>query len=350
MVQSFLLCLVILLPTAIMTRSPFRPVDLSLPTVEAKYAHQPQAKPFTLSDSHLHATLFSHFDIDYFTKHLLPSGPIAFRYEPEKTVEGAQLDLLMNDLIEQISKLEPNVKHIEFKQFKILKIRDVDHRNLTGLYVVKFNDYPFIVKLFIESAEAFVEPTEKGFEPTCFFYMAGGVGRHITGFTRISNMEEIKHLTKNHPYWSTQLDFPRKWFWLPKKQAWLDVQGKNIGPNGTISMKIPAIYAVVCDEIVWNRPFSMKNKEDRDMAIALSNFLDQRIDLHINNFGIEKQTNKLTLIDFEHFPTVVGLKEKRNCSGYFEWYAHLSMKMLKEMMFRNKKERRQLQYAAYQRY
>ena len=315
--------------------------------METSWLNDPN-KHYTLTESHIQETLFKHFNEQFFNQHMLQARPISFRYEPNKSVLGSELSVLIARAVEEIQSPPRGKKPKRFSDFRILKVRDVDPYYQTGLYILKFHDYPFVVKIFIETPESFVDPTSKGLEPLWFYYMGGGVGRHVAGFTRIKNLETIKSLVHANPYWNERLEFPRKWFWLPENPQYIKLEGTHVGPSEKISTSIPAIYAVVCDEIIWERPFSMSNKEDRETAIALSNFLDQKIDLHINNFGIEYQTNRLTIIDFEHFPTVVGIEEdEKHAQGYFEWYKHLALKALKRIVFRNKKERRCRQYKSY---
>ena len=328
-------------------RSPFRTKDPLLPSMQTSWVHD-QTTCYNLTESHLQETLFKHYDEQFFNAHLLPSGPIPFRYMPEQSVSGNRLSALIQEAFNHIQATPKGKKPKQFANFKILKIRDVDPYYQTGLYILKFREYPLVVKLFIETPESFVDPTSKGLEPLWFYYMGGGVGRHVAGFTRIKNLETIKSMVQTNSYWHAKLEFPRKWFWLPNHPTYIQLEGTNIGPSKKISTSFPAVYAVICDEIIWDRPYSMNNNEDRETAIALSNFLNQKIDLHINNFGIEYQTEKLTLIDFEHFPTVVGIeKDEKHAKGYFEWYTHLSCKALKRIAFRNKKERRRVQFRPY---
>jgi hypothetical protein len=54
---------------------------------------------------------------------------------------------------------------------------------------------------------------------------------------------------------------------------------------------------------------------------------------------VERGTNKLVIIDTEHFPTLVGFKEKRSFKTYVRWYLGLAGKAAHAMYFRNKKER-----------
>ena len=77
--------------------------------------------------------------------------------------------------------------------------------------------------------------------------------------------------------------------------------------------------------------------------MELCNYLDLWIDPHIDNFMPEKGTDKIVIVDTEHFPSFVGLKEPVTFSGYLSWYTYLATKCLKSMFFRTKKERRQAQ-------
>lgn len=295
-----------------------------------------------LHDSHLEDLLFAIYNKESFEQHLLPQDTISYRYNPNESVSGSHLSLLLEKLL-----LEIRTNQKTFTDFEVLKKRDFANDN-TGLIILKFKDYPFVVKLFIETPESFTNPLDKGFDSMCFFYMGGGTSRYLNGFTRIKNLETIKYASSQHPYWSDRLDFPRKWFWLPKKSRYLFITGYNIGgPNAIKHCLMPAIYAVICDEIRWSRPFVMSKAEDRCEALALSNFLKQKIDLHINNYGIDYQNGKLVPIDFEHFPTVVGFKNIRTYDNYFEWYTDLASKWLYDAYGRCKSRRRIYQYQQY---
>ena len=325
-------------------RSPHRPIDKHIPTIHARYIND--ARTYTIKNSHLEEVIIKLFDKDYFFDHLLPPDNIYFRYDPSQNVLGSTLTALIEELLVEIENLPRKQKKICFKHFTIIKNKNTETRDHTGLYVLRFNDYPFILKLFIETPKSFVDPLAKGLEPNCFFYMAGGVGRHILGFTRVQNLEIVQRLIKADPYWSCRVDFPRKWFWLPKDPHWIQLSGKNIGPQKTIRAVIPGVYGIVCDEIIWHRPFNLKNYHERILAMSLCNFLQHRVDSHIDNFGIEASTGLIVPIDFERFPDAVGFKRRYFC-GYFDWYSHLSWKMFSDMMLRDKYERHRAQYAPY---
>jgi hypothetical protein len=327
-----------------MARSIYRPTDYDRPYIYAQWATGGPRHFFY--DSHLNDIMFKLYDHSHVISHLLPTTALSYRYEPAQQVSGCTLSHLIEALIEEIMRLSKNARPKEFKHFRILKMRDVDWYDHTGVYIVEFKEYPFVVKLFIETPSSFINPCAKSFEAHCFYYM-GGVTRHTNGFTRIKNLNTIAALVKQDPYWSERVDFPRKWFWLPENPQWIHVEGFNIGPEKRICTHIPAIYAVVCDKIVWSRPFSLSSARDRRIAMELSTFVDMCIDPHINNFGYEEVSGKIVPIDFEHFKTGVGLRSRWNCSGYFEWYTKLSCKMLDDLFLRNKQARRKAQYMCY---
>lgn len=330
---------------ALHARSPHRTQDLVDPFIKAYWKDNP-SKVYTFYDSHLQEAMFKLYDESYFNQHLLPDGPIHFRYEPEKFVEGRALSKIMENLIQEIKHLKKKQRKIVFKDFTIFKKRDTNKRDHTGLYVVKFKDYPFVLKLFIETPEGITQPLHKGFEPICFYYLAG-LSRHFNGFSRIKNLENIKKTTQSDPYWSSKMGYPYKGFWLPEDPEWIVIEGYNIGTQKKITTVIPGIYGVFCDEIKWKKPFSLSDENDRQEAINLSNFLNHRIDSHINNFGYEIETGALVPIDFEHFITAVDLPENHHCDNYFYWYRDLSLNMTQRLLFRNKAERRTAQYRSF---
>ena len=181
-------------------------------------------KTYRLAKYHLEEySLFQLFDKDYFEKHLLPNTPVSYRYDQRKSVDPQILSDLIQGLLDEI-KQEKN----SFTNFSILQAKDYNFKNGKGLLIVKFNDYPFVVKLFIETPDSFVSPFDKGIEPIFFFFMGGGINRHMSGFTRLKNREIIlKHLAQSP--WSDQIDIPRKWNWLPTNHKWIEISGKNIG-------------------------------------------------------------------------------------------------------------------------
>ena len=54
---------------------------------------------------------------------------------------------------------------------------------------------------------------------------------------------------------------------------------------------------------------------------------------------IKSTVDMIVIIDAEHFPTMVGLKETRVFMGYTSWYTYLIGKCAHDMLFSTKKER-----------
>lgn len=331
----FLVCITYF---SLYSRSPFRPRDIFTPTISTALANG-QGKIYTLTNSHLELyPLFQTFDYEHFKENSLPDQPISFRHEPDKTVNGADLKKDIAYLLEEIRAEKKN-----FKDFEILKGRDFNYRKQAGLLVLKSKKYPFVVKLFMETPRSFVRPYNKGFEPHCIFVISGGATRHLIGFTRIKNARAIANRLQESDYWSSRLTLPRKWFWAPTNYSWIRLDGYKIGNHDHITIKMPAIYAIIADYIEAEREFKISSREDRRTAIDISNYFLCNIDPHINNFLIEKKTKKIAIIDTEHFPTMAGFKKRPQMTSYTSWYLHLFTKYLSNRFGRTKKERRDLQ-------
>jgi hypothetical protein len=323
-------------------RSPFRTPEPDLPILYTNWSNE--AKKYQLTSSYLQeGPLFHLYDHEHFKQHFLPTNSIPFRYNPEQSVNGALLSSLIEELLAEIK----NKKQKKFVHFKVIKKRDFNFKKQTGFLVLKFRNYPFVLKLFITTPEQFLKPFDYGFESCCFFMMGGGVNRYLSGFTRIKNLERLKEHIKQNQLWAQKLDFPRKWFWAPRENKSFVITGVNIGALQTINqMELPSIYALICDEVSIGHTFSLASKQDRDTALELSNFLQQQIDPHINNFVIDKVNKKIVLIDTEHFPTMVGLERPTTCTNYLTWYLDLSWKMFQDSFCRTKRTRREFQTRA----
>jgi hypothetical protein len=321
----------------IYARSPFRPDDPTAPLIIARWQHDAQCH--YLKNPHLReGPYFNLFDKDHFYAHLLPSASISYRHDPTKTVSGDILSARIENLLSEVQQGKPRYTH-----FTILKQRDFNSRDKTGLIIAKFNDFPFVVKLFIETPQSFVDPLSKGFETSGLFVLGGGITRHLSGFTRIKNLEKVHARIQECPYWSFRVSFPRKWFWLPENSQWIEVSSQHLGPEGHRSVVIPAIYAIVCDYIDVERVFSLKNQNDRRIAMNLSNYLHQHIDPHINNYAIEKKTHFIVPLDTEHFPTMVGYEDPPHCKSYLQWYSHLAFKIVFDSLGHSKPMRKEKQ-------
>lgn len=299
-----------------------------------------QKKQYTLANFHLEKyPIFETFDKEFLMSQQLPRDAVVFRHGDE-SVESKKLNELIQGLLKEVRATK---KH--YSNFTVLVDHNFNHWEQCGLLIVKFNDYPFVLKLFMETPKTFINPFQKGFEPTFFFYMGGGVNRHLSGFTRIKNLHVINERLAKSSYWSERVVTPRKWFWMPQKPDWIEITGKNIGPEKTIKCQIPAIYGIIADAIDCEETFSLYNQEHTQTSLDLCNYLDLWIDPHITNFMFERHTEKIAIVDTEHFPTVVGLKETPQFDTYRSWYMYLIDKCSQNMIFCTKKDLLALQDA-----
>ncbi len=322
-----------------LARSPFRTPDPLTPMIKVKWAHQ--NKEYTLRHSHLEEyPFFKLYDPEFLKKHAIPlKEKISYRHDPDRSVSGKKLVSLIKKVIQEIKQQKK-----EFTHFTVLQDKDFNSRESHGLIVLKFKQHPFVVKLFLETPKSFVQPFDKGFDPIFFFFMAGGVTRHLSGFTRIKNLQLVKQKIESDPYWSSKITLPRKWFWAPPRNNTMEIVGTNLGEQGTQHINIPGVYCVIADEIKSERTFSLSNSEERTTALTLCNYLGQLIDAHISNFMLEKDTGKIAIVDTEHFPTIVGLKGPINFTSYFHWYTTLMQQCVEQMYCRTKKDRRDAQF------
>ncbi len=323
----------------IQARSIFRPKDPLMPEISVRWVGD--TKSYTLRNYHLEEySLFRLFKKDQFEKYLLPTKPFSYRSDTKKTVDPALLTNQIQELLQEIKQGKRNFTH-----FTTLQCKDYNFKKPSGLIIVKFNDYPFVVKLFIETPDSFVSPFDKGFEPMWVFFMAGGINRHILGFTRLRNREIIMERLAHSP-WKDTVDIPRKWYWVPPGSRWIEIEGKNIGSSKHKRVQIPSTYCVIADAIEAERTPSLFNTDDAHMALEICNYLDHWIDPHMKNFMIEKNTKKFVIVDTEHFPSFVGLREKITFNSYTDWYLYLANKCWHATFMQTKRERRNPQQPA----
>jgi len=342
---SSLLSIILLLGTIINARSLHRAKDLTIPILKTQWIDSQQYH--TLKSYYLQEyPLFGIFDYSHFFANYLPIGPISFRNNPEVTVDGTVLAHLIDELLEEVNQKKRlrKLKHKkEFTHFTVLRKRNFNRRKKCGFLILKCKDYPFVVKLSIETPESFTQPYKKGFEPTIFFFMAGGINRHLSGFTRIKNAQHIRnYIAKGNL--SVKFDIPRKWFYIPQRSKWIKLQGTNIGQHKYIDTEIPGTYCIVADAIEYERKFSLLNKNDRKISMYFCNLIDFYIDPHIDNFMVEKGTNKIIIVDTEHFPSITGLTDVNNIyTSQLHWYSDLTIKCLQDMFLRDKETRKYIQ-------
>jgi hypothetical protein len=275
---------------------------------------------------------FEIFDKQHFDEHMIPEGPISFRYDPTKSVTRNELTSLIETLIQEI-----RAKRTMYTHFNVLRDSNFNRRRQSGLLIVRCKRYPFVVKLFMETPDMFVKPYKKGLYPMFFYFMGGGVNRHLSGFTRIKNAEKFKSIVDNNPYWKSRVDVPRKWYWVPSDARWITISGSNIGRYKHVSIDIPGTYCIVADAIDLERSMTLFNADDCIESMALCNATKFIIDPHIDNFAIERNTKKIVLVDTEHFPTIVGFKKDvGEFSSQTSWYINLAIKALRDMFLRDK--------------
>jgi len=291
-------------------------------------------KRYSLTSTQLQKNpIFKAFDEKSFYQNMLPEQ-INYRYDKNKYVTKAALESKLETLFKEIDD-----KNRKYKNFEILRKSNFNRRKKSGLLILKFKDYPFVVKVFMENPKNFVRPYSKGVYPIFFFNMGGGTNRHLLGFTRVNNLHAIQKTIANNPQWANMVETPRKWHWVPQGCKKIEIIGTNFEKNN-IRTVIPGTYCIIADAIkLKNKTFSLGDPEAREMCMSLCNSVGVRIDPHIDNFLLEKGTDKLVIVDTEHFPSIVGLKDKQNFNGYFDWYFQLSTKCLNDMFFKIKKER-----------
>lgn len=335
LVMEFLYYCLIMLPVLSLPYSIHRPYDPTVPVIRASWEDEDRC--WTLRESHLEEVIFTRFDESFFYDHLFPhDGEISSRHG-DQVIDVPVLSELLEKLISQLNKCR--LSQDAFEDFIILKKSDYNWQKASGLIIVKFKKYPFVAKIFCKTPETFVSPYDEGFVPACCFIVGGGVNRHLTGFTRIKNLEIIRQKIVADPYWSTIIDMPRKWYWLPEKVRWFIVESDNIGSDGYACMRLPSIYVIIADAIESDGCLRLWKKSNRKLALDVSNFLDSRLDPHIDNFVVEKDTGKIVIIDTEHFPSMVGLRKPCCLMSYCSYYFNLSIKYLRDKFCRSKRDR-----------
>jgi len=308
-----------------------------MPSIEVFWSNNPTGQHFFLTNQSLEEwAIFDRSDSASLNEHLLPEK-ISYRHDPDKSVDRALLRAQIDELIAEILKNREKKAH--FAHFKILKDSDFNYIRGSGVLIAKFIDYPFVVKLFRETPETFTAPFTKGFVPSTFFVMGGGINRFLAGLTRIKNLDAINQKIAASPRWAGKVSTPRKWYFSPTDVCTFTVIGHNIGPQKTRSITYPSIYCIICDEMHGTRELSLHSQEDRTLALELSNFIGNRIDPHICNFMIEKETEKIAFVDTEHFASIVGLDEPVEFKSYTDYFMSLAGKCLRDAFFTTRRIR-----------
>lgn len=320
-------------------RNPFRKRDPKTPEITIGWERS--LKRITRTDWHYtEYPIFTTFNENFFFSHMLPQGPIAFRSYESSSVDGKHLMDLITGLLKEIRK-----KKKEYTDFIILRARNFNVRQKCGLLIVKFRNYPFVLKLFIETPKTFIDPYCKGFENQFFFYMSGGINRHVAGLMRIKNLELVQEQIALNETWKDLVTAPRKWFWLPKNPFWFDIRGKNIGGKAEIHTRMPGIYAIIADEIdTTDDAPGLSSQQRSELIMKLCMDLRLFVDPHSDNFTVKYNyldgKYHITIVDTEHFPSIVGLKEEPFFTSHLEWGLYLSAKFFQDAFLQTKEDLR----------
>jgi len=321
-----------------MSRSIYRMSSDEIPRITTRWLGE--KKTYTLQHPNLEVgPLFTNYDPSYLAEHAFPEIFIQPRNIEHAPVDGSDLAKILENFLKELQS--SNSLRAHYKDVIILKKKDYNPRSHTGMIIVKFRKYPFIAKISLETPSSFVSPFSKGFEPAIFFMM-GSINRHISGFLRIKNAEAIRSFIAQSPYWSARVDVPRKWFWQPKYQRCIEVTSSNMGSQQH-RIVIPSVYAIIADAITPDHCFCLFNREDRLKALEFCHYVGIRVDLHIDNFMVEQGSGILILVDTEHFPSMVGLRDEFSFSSYGDWYWKLSYKGFFDCFGRTKDVRKKYQ-------
>jgi hypothetical protein len=326
-------------------RSIHRKKDPNKPEITIGWKHSPTEIKHS-HWSYRKYPLFEIFNKDFFESHLLPGFiTLSFDNEREDLINTRTINNLIEKLILEIKRHKKL-----YSDFIVLQDKNFNYKKKCGLLVLKFKKFPLVLKLVMETPKTFIDPYCKGFENQFFFYMSGGNNRHIAGLTRIKNLELVKQQIHNHPRWKHCVTTPRKWYWLAKKPRWIAIKGRNIGEEKQIETEIPGTYAIIADELDIKEELNTltyQNKSELIMELCMD--LHLFVDPHADNFVIKYQEKSgeytISIIDTEHFPSMVGLKEEPIFNNHLEWYLYLGAKFFQDAFLQTKQSHTKAQHA-----
>ena len=329
----------------IQARSHFRKKDTNVPEITIGWKNSKKITScvnWALKEYPIFS-VFNEASRNYFYNNMLPKDSIIDIKSPDKTINCRTLNALIEGLLREVRKHKKQYTH-----FDILKDSNFNRKQRCGLLIVKFKDYPLVLKLFMETPKTFIDPYCKGFENQFFFYMSGGMNRHIAGLTRIRNLELVKHQIDNHPRWKNKIKTPRKWHWLPKKHRWMKINGHNIGEKKEITTLMPSVYAIIADVIDTTEDAPLLSTQKKsELVMDLCMDLHLFVDPHADNFVIKQQPDSdeyhISIVDTEHFPSIVGLQEEPFFTNHLEWYLYLGAKYFQDAFLQTKNDRRTAQ-------
>ncbi len=319
-------------------RHPFRLPNQKFPLITI--AWQGEVKTYSLQSPYVRLHPLFTFKTEDFSEDVLPKE-ITYRNDSNKVMPSAHLSSLIEQAVIEIKQRKKSIKKKrELEHFKVLQHKNFNYKKSCGLIVLKFKAYPLVVKLFLEQPSTFLNFRATGMEPTFFFYMGGGANRHLSGFTRIKNRKAIIDKIDKQDRWRGYVTFPRKWFWFPKDQKNMTLTAYNLAGHEKIHTNIPGIYAVIADEIDMDHETPIPHTTKSQMIMQLCNDLDMFIDPHEKNYVFSKDKNaeqfNITIVDTEHFPTMVGILKQKSFKNHSRWYAYLAGKCFRDMYLQTK--------------
>lgn len=287
--------------------------------------------------------IFTLFNPTHFHAHLLPKDYITDAINSETVIDSQKLNECIERLLKEIKKQKK-----EYTDFEILKDKNFNRHEQCGLLIVKFKNYPFVLKLFMETPKTFIDPYCKGADNQFFFYMSGGMNRHLAGLTRVRNLELVKQQIDEHPRWKDTVITPRKWYWIPKNPRWMEIRGYNIGNEKEVSTLMPSVYAIVADMLDTTEDAPLLSLQKRsELVMELCMDLQLFVDPHSDNFVVKhnKETDdyQISIVDTEHFPSLVGLKEQPFFNNHLEYYVYLGSKYFQDAFLQTKFDRKEAQ-------
>ncbi|HLW73037.1 MAG TPA: hypothetical protein VKR54_03230 [Candidatus Babeliales bacterium] len=329
----------------LIARSPFRKKDKDVPKITIGFENSKNSisRYDWVFTEYPIFNVFNEVARDYFYKNILPKSFITYVNNPAELINCKIVNNLIEELLREVKKQKKTYTH-----FDILKDSNFNRKERCGLLILKFKKYPLVLKLFMETPQSFIDPYCKGFENQFFFYMSGGMNRHIAGLTRVRNLEVVRNQIDNHPRWNGKITTPRKWYWLPKRHRWLKINGYNIGQKKEISTLMPSIYAIVADALDTKEDAPLLSSQQKsELIMELCTDLHLFVDPHADNFVIkyQKESNDyhISIIDTEHFPSIVGLQEEPFFNNHLEWYLYLGAKYFQDAFLQTKNDRRTAQ-------